>query len=119
MCPIPYYTMIRKSKEKIYFRLKLVMYAEKHGVKPCARDFNTTPKTVRKWVKRYKFQGYNGLEEKSKAPHNIPHKIKPELEKEIIKYKKVCPSWGALRLKRDFDLPCSEKVISRVYKKIT
>ncbi len=116
MCPISYYTMIRKSKEKTYFRLQLVMYAEKHGVKPCARAFNTTPKTVRKWVKRYNLQGYKALENISKAPHNIPHKIKPELETQIIKHKKNLPSWGALRLKRDFKLPCSDKAISRVYR---
>jgi len=92
------------------------MYAKEHGVRPCARDFNTTPKTVRKWVKRYNLQGYKALENKSNAPHNIPHKIKLELETQIIKHKKNLPSWGALRLKKDFQLPCSDKAISRVYK---
>lgn len=116
MCPISYYTMIRKSKEKTYFRLQLVMYAKEHRVKPTAKDFNTTPKTVRKWLRRYNTEGFAGLEDKSKAPHNIPHKTNIEVEKEIIKLKSQYKTWGALRLKKDFNLPCSEKVISRVYK---
>jgi transposase len=108
--------MIRKSKEKVYFRLELVTYAKEHGIKPAARSFCTTPKTVRKWIKRYKEEGIKGLEDRSKAPHNIPHKTSKELEEKIKELKMRLPSWGALRLKRDFQLPCSEKVILRVYK---
>jgi transposase len=49
--------MIRKGKDKVYFRLGLVMHAKEHGIKPAARSFCTTPKTVRKWIKRYKEEG--------------------------------------------------------------
>jgi len=116
MCPIPYYAMIRKSKEKTYFRLELVLYAKEHGIKPTARDFNTTPRTVRKWLQRYKLEGFNALEDKSKAPFHIPHKTSKKIEDKIIELKKSLTTWGADRLVRDFNLPCSGKVASRIYK---
>lgn len=116
MCPITYYIMIRKSKDKVYFRLELVMYAKERGVKPAARAFNTIPKTVRKWIKRYKDKGFKGLEDKSKAPHYIPHKTSKELEEKIKGLKLELKTWGAGRLRRDFQLPCSDKVILRIYK---
>jgi hypothetical protein len=56
MCPIPYYTMLRQSKDKSYLRyhrLRMVQYAREHGIKPTARDFGTTVKTIRTWVGRY------------------------------------------------------------------
>ena len=51
MGPIRYCDMIRQSKDPKVFRYELVRYAKEHGVKPTARDFGTTPKTVRKWLK--------------------------------------------------------------------
>jgi len=116
MCPITYYTMIRKSKDKIYFRYHLVIHAKENGIKPTARKFSTTPKTVRKWLYRYNKNGVDGLKELSKAPHNIPHKISKELEDQIVSIKKSLPTWGANRLKRDFNIPCSGKTISRIFK---
>ena len=116
MCPIEYYTMIRKSKEKTYFRYRLVLYAKEHGNKPAAREFKTTPKTVRKWLHRHTNYGLKGLNDLSKAPHNIPHKTPKELEDHIVEIKKDLPTWGANRMVRDFNLPCSGKAISRIFK---
>ena len=48
------------------------------GIKPTAKLFNTIPKTVRKWKKRYEKDGIRGLEDKLRAPKNIPHKVKSD-----------------------------------------
>jgi hypothetical protein len=45
--------IIRQSKEPKLFRYELVRFANEHGVKPAARAFKTTPKTVRKWLARW------------------------------------------------------------------
>jgi transposase InsO family protein len=37
-----------------------------------ARQFNTTPKTVAKWVKRFRHGGVDGLRDRSSAPHSSP-----------------------------------------------
>jgi len=37
-----------------------------------ARQFNTTPKTVAKWVERFRMEGADGLRDRSSRPHSLP-----------------------------------------------
>ena len=37
-----------------------------------ARKFNVTPKTVAKWVKRFRAEGVGGLRDHSSRPHSLP-----------------------------------------------
>jgi len=47
---------------------EVVRYAAQHGVKAAAREFATTPKTVRKWLRRWTPGSKQGLAELSRAP---------------------------------------------------
>jgi transposase InsO family protein len=40
-----------------------------------ARRFNTTPKTVAKWVDRFQAEGVAGLRDRSSRPHSLPSQI--------------------------------------------
>jgi transposase len=102
---------MRESKDPKYLRLELVRYAKEHGVKPTAREFSTTPKTVRKWLSRWNEKTLDSLQEYSRAPKNPARRILPEIRQRIIELKRKLPSWGAERTKRDFDVPISEKAI--------
>jgi transposase InsO family protein len=42
-----------------------------------AYQFNTTPKTVAKWVKRFRAEGVNGLRDRSSRPHSLPSQTAP------------------------------------------
>lgn len=114
MCPIGYYTMLRKSKDKSFLRHEMVLFAKEHGNKPAARAFKTTVKTVKKWVSRYKKSGYQGLKDLSKVPINMPNKTPKHIEDQILNIKKELKTWGALRIKRDFNIPRSDKTIARI-----
>ncbi|MCJ7811925.1 helix-turn-helix domain-containing protein [bacterium] len=59
--------MIRQYKDPKQWRFELVRYARKHGVKPAARYFNTTPKTVRKWLKCWEPGSMRGLTDQSSS----------------------------------------------------
>src|SRR5215510_15957128 len=37
-----------------------------------ARQFNVAPKTVAKWVKRFRAEGMDGLRDRSSRPHSLP-----------------------------------------------
>jgi transposase len=37
-----------------------------------ARQFNVTPKTVAKWIKRFRAEGVDGLRDRSSRPHSLP-----------------------------------------------
>jgi transposase len=42
-----------------------------------AHQFNTTPKTVAKWVKRFRTEGVDGLRDRSSRPHSLPSQTAP------------------------------------------
>jgi transposase-like protein len=60
--------MLRRSTDPVYLRFELVRYAREHGIKPAARQFSTTVKTVRKWLRRWEPGSLRGLADRSRAP---------------------------------------------------
>ena len=116
MHPLGYYEIMRISKDQKIIRLKMVKTAKEKGVKPTARLFNSTPKTVRKWLRRYEESGYEGLKDQSKAPKNPAVFITEEQKQEVIKLKKQHPSWGARRMKEIYGLSISDKAIRKIWK---
>ena len=114
MCPVAYYTMITSKNHIFDYRLRLAHHALTEGVKPTARAFRSTPKTVRKWRNRYRAEGSSGLLDKSRAPHTSPNKLSREAEKTIMKLRKLLPGFGAQHLKDEFDLPWGVNAIARV-----
>jgi len=112
-----YYDMIKQFKEPRRHRLELVRYAKEHGVKPAAAHFHTTPKTVRKWLKRYKPGSLEGLSDQSRAPKNPKTYITEEQKKQVIQLKRMLPSFGAERIKQLYQLQISEKAIRTIWRK--
>ena len=49
-----YFEVYKDKKNIVKLRTQMVEYALEHGIKPVAREFNTTVKTVKKWVKRFR-----------------------------------------------------------------
>ncbi len=100
-----YYRIIRDMSSRktqnlgiFNFRLRMVEYALQYGISSAAREYETTGKTVRKWVVRFKKEGLEGLKDRKRAPKHIPHKLKPEEESQIIELRQKHPSWGSRRL---------------------
>jgi len=117
MHPLTYYEQIIKmpnKADKFDLRLRIVKSAAAIGVKPTARRFTTTPKTVRKWLRRYEQERLSGLNDLPKIPHNCPHKTSFVLARRIIELRKRFPFMGAETLKREHQLPVSHTAINRI-----
>ena len=114
MCPVEYYTMIRSKNTAFDLRKRMVRSALEIGVKPTARAFGTTPKTVRKWRDRHAKEGPAGLHDRSRRPHTCPHKTSAADEEAVLAQRRRTPGFGAERLKREFDLSPSVGAISRI-----
>ena len=110
-----YFVLIRQMKNPFHFRVALVDYARSHGLKAAARAFQTTVPTVRKWLRRYQAEGAKGLVERSRAPHHCPHKIQGERERIVVALRQQLPTFGAARLRREWDLPLSAMAIQRIW----
>ena len=75
-----YYQMI-SGVSNFDLRLQMVERSREVGISQTAREYRTTRNTVRKWRERYRQEGLRGLEDRSRAPHRIPHKTPKEMER--------------------------------------
>jgi hypothetical protein len=116
MCPYQYYQIMRQSKDKKHWRYQMVQQALKKGIKPTAREFNTSPPVVRMWRDRFKQKGYAGLADHSRRPHHSPRATPQYIKDHIIvlkgKYKRV----GALQVRTLENLPQAPKTIRKIWK---
>jgi transposase-like protein len=117
MCPYPWYQVMRLSKDKKQQRYQMVMHAKEHGVKPTARLYATTPKTVRKWVDRFDKGGYQALDDLSRRPLSSPRAIPDDQAKKIVALKGVYKRLGAEHVKILENLPTSAKTIRKIWRK--
>ena len=116
MCPYQWYQVMRLSKDKKQQRYQMVMYAKEHGIKPTARIFATTPKTVRKWVGRFDEGGYQALADLSRRPHQSPNKTSSEAINKIIELKDEYKRLGAELIKILENIPTSAKTMRKIWR---
>ncbi len=117
MKPFNYVEQIIRMKnksDKFDLRLRSVKAALAYGVKPAARLFDTTPKTIRKWRTRYKQERLASLNELPRIPLHCPHKTSSVMERKIVQLRKQFPFKGAKRLRREHNLSCSHQAIGRI-----
>jgi len=95
----------------------MVIYARVHGVKPTARAYATSPKTVRKWLLRFIEDGYQALGDLSRRPHFSPMAIQETGEKKIVALKAKYKRLGADQVKILESLPESAKTIRKIWRK--
>lgn len=97
----------------------VLLYLE--GVEDAARICKTvgmSRRTLTRWVRRYKdVGGIGGLEPHKPGPKHPSHSIPKKLEDRIVKLKQKHPSWGATRIKYQYDLPCHWTTVHRVIKR--
>ncbi|MGP1439064.1 MAG: helix-turn-helix domain-containing protein [Treponema sp.] len=62
-----YFAIYKDKKNILKVRKAMVEYALEHGMKPAAREFKTTVKTVKKWVKRFREDSEKGLLNKTQT----------------------------------------------------
>lgn len=94
----------------------MVMYAKEHGIKPAARLYATTPKTVRKWLKRLGAGGYQSLSDASRRPHRSPRKTPPETTSAIVKSKFKYKRVGADHVRILERISTSAKTIRKIWR---
>ncbi|MCX7697993.1 MAG: leucine zipper domain-containing protein [Candidatus Goldbacteria bacterium] len=107
MYEMEYYTMMLNCKNKKLLRMKMIMHVKEYNnIAFTAKVFNTTRKTVYKWLKRYTEKGYEGLLDLSKRPKHCPKETPKELKEKIIAAKKKYKSLGAKQVNILANLYC-------------
>lgn len=63
------------------------------------RYYNISRKTGYKWLGRYQQFGIKALSDRSRAPHNHPNAISPQIQQVMLLIKKEFPRWGAPKIR--------------------
>lgn len=74
-----------------------VFLRRKPMVQICA-EFQISEKTGYKWLRRYLQEGDQSLEDRSHAPHSIPHRMPDETADYFIALRRAHPTWGPRKL---------------------
>ena len=101
-------------------RVKVVLlYVE--GIKRAAdirEAYDISERTLRRWARAYRKGGLKALQPKRRGPRRRPsNSVRSTLEQRILKLKQRHPSWGARRIKHQYDLPCHWVTVHRVIKR--
>ncbi len=113
---LQYSEIMKNAKDKKLFRMQMVQYAMEHGIKPAARKFCTTPKTVRKWYLRFTNEKYEGLADRSHAPKNPAVYILPEEKAFVCWIKENHGGYGSQFTKDKYQLDMSVKAIRNAWR---
>ena len=71
----------------------------RHPVAALCNAYGISEKTGHKWLNRFKEEGRPGLSDRSRAPHETPHKISLEVQREILALREKHPTWGPKKLR--------------------
>jgi transposase len=111
-----YYDLMKQMATKFTYRLEMVYCAKEHGVSEAARRYQTTRKTVQKWLKRHQNQGLDGLKDQKRSPKRIPHKMDDKTQARILAARKRLHTFGARPLRDRLGITYSHTAIHRVIK---
>ena len=111
-----YYDLMKDMAIKFNLRLEMVSCAKEHGISEAGRRYQTTRKTVTKWLYRHKASGLDGLKDQKRMPKTIPHKMDKETETKIIQARLKLHTFGARPLKDRLGITYSHSAIHRVLK---
>jgi len=104
-------------------RLAVIRHAQEvtGNVSMTCRYFGITRQAFYKWLRRYEEQGLEGLRDRSRGPHVIPHATKPEVVSKIVYLRQhyhFGPHKIAMYLKRYHDIEVSPSGVWRILKRL-
>lgn len=108
---------MKDSKDKKQWRYQMVQKALEIGIKPAARMFLTSPVVVRKWLKRFKTEGYCALADHSHRPHCCPQETPLYLKEHIIALRKIYKRLGAEQIKTLENIHLNPKTIRKIWRR--
>jgi transposase InsO family protein len=86
---------------KMSLKMEFVEKASRPGVRVAelCRQYGISRETGYKWLNRFKREGYDGLEEKSRAPQSSPLAKAEEVVHGILQAREAHPRWGPTKLR--------------------
>jgi putative transposase len=110
-----------KERRVMSMKMEFVEKASRPGARMSrlCREYGISRETGYKWLNRFKKEGYDGLEERSRAPHSSPLQKAEEMVHAVLKAREAHPRWGPKKLhvllkRRDADDAPAVSTIARI-----
>lgn len=71
----------------------------RYPVAALCNAYGISEKTGHKWLNRFKEEGRPGLSDRSRAPHDTPHKMSSDVRREVLALREKHPTWGPKKLR--------------------
>ncbi|MGI0101828.1 MAG: DDE-type integrase/transposase/recombinase [Nitrosotalea sp.] len=106
------------AKDNLEDRIRVVLLYTQGSkeAKEISSVMNVSVRTVRRWIGRYRKDGAKGLAFHKPGPEKGTNSIPDSLKERITRLKQKHPSWGARRIKYQYDLPYHWATVHRVIK---
>jgi transposase len=96
----------------------VLLYIEGHKrAEEISSVLDVSIRTFWRWVRTYRASGIGQLALKKPGPESGTNCIADSIEDSIVTLKQKHPSWGARRIKYQYDLPCHWRTVYRVIKR--
>jgi transposase InsO family protein len=107
------------AKASLEERIRAVLLYLDAGKEPreITTAFGISVRTLWRWISAYRTDGVEKLKLRKPGPDEGTDPIPRELEDRILRLKQKHPSWGARRIKYQYDLPCHWMTVHRVIKR--
>jgi transposase InsO family protein len=94
-----------KETSKLEQRKELIQrcLAGEESVAELSRQYGVSRETVYQWLRRWEEEGEQGLEERSRAPHQQARAISEAMAEEILGVRRAHPRWGPRKILGTFD----------------
>jgi transposase-like protein len=79
-------------------RFVILASSDRYTITELCEQFGISRKTGHKWLSRYQSLGKAGLEDYSKAPKSVHNKTSEEVERLIVKEKRLHMTWDLKKL---------------------
>jgi putative transposase len=113
-----------KEHRLMGLKIEFVEKATAAGAKiaPLCREYGISRETGHKWVKRYREEGYDGLEERSRRPSSAPLAMAEDMVLAVLGEREKHPRWGPKKLadvlrRRFGEATPSRATIARILKR--
>jgi putative transposase len=63
------------------------------------REYEISRQTGYTWLERYRVEGLEGLQNRSRAPHRHPNQVGPEAAEQVLQIRARYPLWGARKIR--------------------
>lgn len=80
-------------------RFMMEVEKEEESFAQACRHFGISRRVGYKWLSRFEAEGFAGLQDRSRAPHDRPHALNADIAERCVGIRRTHPTWGPVKVR--------------------